>query len=274
MNQQIDISRITPEAVKQEVLKLSLTSPITVIPTFAALPATAFYVVFEAGFAPLAIAAVLLTIGVGNFMYRFFGQYQEMVSNYFDSLRKENEQLATQKLEDISNFLTAKNFPEAAEQVLKLKSSMASFDRVLGRKFQSGEFAYARYHSVAEQVFLNALANLEKIVAILEAFDSIDVESIKNRLGMLEKQLQTSKGFKDHLEEEKKSLIERSQIKTEDMRKVSALLTQNEKALTELERIASTLASADVNGEKVEANLTEAINTLNRLGADASKIWG
>jgi hypothetical protein len=272
MEQQIDISRVSPDFVKQEILKKTITSPLTILPISGALPACAAFFIFDAGWMALATGAVLIATGVGNFAYEFFGN-QNKVSKYFNALQEENEQLVKKKLDDILAFLTHSTFPDAALQVAKLQESMASFEKVLARKFTKGEFAQARYHSLAEQVYLNALANLEKIVAMLEAIDSIDINSIDRQLHALALRIYSNTDI-NIINEKRIALEERKEIKIEERRKINVLLAQNEKALTELERIASKLAAADVNGERIEANLTEAIANLNRLSADTSKIWG
>ena len=204
-----------------------------------------------------------------------YGRYESFRKAYFKQLREENERIAQEKLKNIIAFLDERNFDQAAQQVDKIQESMKSFERVLNRKFDPYEMAYARYHGVAEQVTNLTLANLEQIVALIEAIDSIDPDYIQARIKEIGKK---TKGDEKNLtasqKEEMATLEERWNIREKSFEDIDALLLSNEKALTELEKIARNIATSNVTGSSVEAQLKSAMQSLNSLGEEAQKNWG
>ena len=151
---------------------------------------------------------------------------------------------------------------------------MRSFENVLERKFEPHEFARARYHTVAEQVMLNALENLEQIVVRLVATDSIDPDYIQDRIDDLEKIAHAEDGLNNDQWAEKETLEERWGLRESHFKGIEVLLIKNEQAMTELEKIASNLAVARVDGKNIEASLSESIESLNSLGKEAQEHWG
>lgn len=270
----IDLSLMTPEAVKSAVLKNTATNPLTIFPIFGSLLFLAFWVIFNASWIFTLLGAISFVGGVGMFMLNYFGRYDVFSALYFAMLRAENEEKARQKLIDIENFLDERNFDQGARQVTKLQCSMESFEKVLDRKFEPHEFARARYHGVAEQVMLNALANLEQVVIRLEATDSIDPDYIQGRIDTLGDIAEANDGLNDTQWAEKESLEQRWALRESHLEGVDALLSKNEIAMTELEKIASNIATSNTDGTDSEVELNKAIDKLNNLGEEAQEHWG
>ena len=134
---------------------------------------------------------------------------------------------------------------------------MKSFERVLNQKFEPHEFAHARYHGVAEQVMTNTLLNLEQVVTLLMSIDSIDPDYIQNRISEIGeaadgKEENMSASQKDEI----KALEERWELRESSFTRIDELLSMNEKALTELGKVANTIATANTTGSSAEAELT------------------
>ena len=266
----IDLSKMTPQAIKQNVLTQTITNPISVYPFFVGLMLLAFWFIFEAGWIFAAVGSVLVILGPISWAINYFGRYDFYSTKYFRKLRQENEKTAREKLKTIQTYLDEHGFDQAAQQVTKIQTKMETFERVLKKKFQEGEMSYARYHSVAEQVFLNSLQTLENLVTQLEAISTIDINYIEQRLG----ELNSKHGLTENQISERASLENRKSLKLEALESFDRMLAQNENAMTELDSIATKIAKSKTDGRDTDAILSESINRLNQLGHEAEKNWG
>lgn len=272
----IDLSRMTPEVVKGEVLKATATNPLTIFPILGGVVLLAGWAIFDAGMLFLGTGIGAAVVGAGMFPVNFWGRFDSFKTAYFRKLREENERIAQEKLNEVEVFLDDRNFDQGARQVTKIQNSMESFEKVLARKFEPHEFAYARYHGVAEQVMVSTLTNLEQVVVMLEAIDSIDPDYIEGRIEEIGR---ICKGNEDNLteslKEEMETLNERWDLREKALEDINKLLSTNERALTELEKIATGIATTNTRGGKnAEAELTSAIESLNSLSEEAQDIWG
>jgi len=269
----IDLSQMTPEAVKSAVFKNTATNPLTIFPILASLPILGVWAIFDAGLLFVALSVLSAAGGGSMFAINYFGRYAVFSNKYFIQLRKDNEAKAKQKLVEVEEFLDEREFEQGARQVTKLQASMTAFEKVLDRKFEPHEFARARYHGVAEQVQLNALGNLEQIVTMLTAVDAIDPEYIQRRIDELGEIANDNDGLNDSQWEEKEALEARWELRENQFKGIDELLSQNEKAMTELGKISTNIASSNVAGNSAEEDLESAIDSLNNLGKDAQKHW-
>ena len=273
--QHIDLSRMTQDAVKSEVLRATMSNPMTILPLAGGVMLLAAWGIFDASIYFMGSGIVGAVLGASMFPINFYGRFDSFRTKYFRELREENEKIAQEKLDDVIDFLDERNFEQGARQVDKIQESMKSFERVLNRKFEPYEFAHARYHGLAEQVMNNTLMNLEQVVTTLEAIDSIDPDYIENRIGEIGeaaggKEENMSTAQKDEIT----TLEERWNIREKGFENIDRLLSMNEKALTELEKIATSIATSNVTGNSAEAELLSAIDSLNSLGEEAQETWG
>lgn len=265
----IDLTKMTPEAIKSNVLNTTITNPMSIYPICGGMLLLAFWFIFDATWIFTLIGAITVCGGIGMFLYNYFGRFHYYQANYFAALRKDNERVAKKKLRVVQQYLGERGWDQGADQVDKLQTKMESFERVLDRKFEPGEMAHARYHGIAEQVYMNALETLEQVVIQLEAIDSIDPNYIEGRIEELEQKTGTPSEI-----EERDSLIERYELRQSGLERAEVLLAQNEKAMTGLDVVASDIATAKTDGKDVEMELASAIKKLNDLGEEAKKYWG
>lgn len=274
MARTIDLTKMTPEAVKSNVLSGLLTSPLTVWPMFGAGAVFAYWFIFEAAWFFMLIGGFSFFFGIAYFLFNFFLRYDVLSNKYFSKLREENEQEARETLQAIQHYLDNYDYGQGAEQVEKLQRKMESFEEVLKSRFEEGEMAFARYHKVAEQVFLNAIDNLQNMVVQLKAVQSIDIDYIRRRWEELERITDENDGLDDSQWQESETLKERYELWEKHDKAVDDLLTLNEKAMTELDKFASRVATAKTDGRDVEADLEHAMENLTKLSDEAEKHWG
>lgn len=271
----IDLSQMTPDAVRSSVRSTTIKSPLTIFPIFGGILLFAYWILFYAGWIFTVFGGLLFVFGIGMFFVNYFGRYDYYSSAYFAYLHLQNEKAAAKKLEYVQEYLDERGFEQGSAQVDKLQDKMTSFERVLNSKFERGEMAYARYHTIAQQVFLSSLENLENAVTNLEAIDSIDPEYIDRRYDeLIILNDQEPVGLTDEQFAEKESLDRRLELRTKHLDIVDNLLSANEQSMTELDNISSKLATARTDGKNIEAELQRAINSLNKLGEETQKNWG
>lgn len=265
----IDLTKMTPEAIKSNVLNATITNPMSIYPMCGGMLLIAFWFIFDATWIFTLIGAIAVCGGVGLFFYNYFGRFYYYQADYFARLRRDNEKIAKKKLRVVQQYLGERGWKQGAAQVDKLQAKMESFERVLDKKFETGEMAHARYHGIAEQVYMNALETLEQVVIELEAIDSIDPDYIEGRIEELEQKKGTASEIL-----ERDSLIERYELRQSGLERAELLLAQNERAMTGLDVVASDIATAKTDGRDVEVELASAIKKLNEIGKEAQKHWG
>ena len=272
----IDLSKMTPDAIKASVFKTTALNPIVVYTFFGGLAIASAWAIlpFVTHMLVLAAGIFFIIFGPCFWAYNYFLQFEQHRFKYFRKLREENEIAAKRKLLLVQEYLDEREWDQAASQIDKLQAKMEAFDRVLKSKFEEGEMAFTRYHSVAEQVFLNALENLENMKTQLESIDTIDPDYIQHRCDELYKIAEQNDGYTDAQMEERETLEQRWNLREEALQDVEKLLSQNEKAMTELDNIASKIARSKTDGRDNEAILRESIDKLNQMGAEAQKNWG
>lgn len=270
----IDLTKMTPDAVKSDVLSTLAASPLTIFPMLGAVGLMAFWFIFNASWVFTVLGGVAFVFGATYFCINFFLRFDVHRNKYFSKLREENERDARRALREIEDFLEEHDFNQGADQVTKLQNKMAGFERVLKKRFEEGEMAYARYHKVAEQVFITAIDNLQNVVVQLEAIDNIDTAYIQRRYEELEAICDEKDGLTDAQMAESATLAERFELVEKHETAVEGLLAMNETAMTELDKFASTVSTAKTEGRDVEQELQRAMDTLGKLSDEARKNWG
>lgn len=269
----IDLSKMTPDAIKSHVLNKTVTSPLTIYPMFGAIAVGAYWFIFNAAWFFTLIGGISFVVGLGYFAMNYFGRYDFHRNAYFVTLRAETEREAKAKLKMISKYLADRDFEQGSAQVVKLQEKMQGFKDVLEAKFEEGEMAYVRYLSVAESAQMKALETLEQVVVELKVIDNIDLDYIDARWDDLEALNDANDGLTDRQMEESESLEERRKLYDGHVQTAEDLLSLNEKAMTEIDKLSSKLATAKTSGDDVEDGLQQALDRLNDLGAETDKHW-
>lgn len=269
----ISLEKMTPEAIQSYVLNQTAMNPLTIYPMFVALGLTAFWFIFNATWFFLLGGGLALVVGFSNFALNYFVRFDVHRSTYFKQLRADTEREAKSKLNKVSAYLSSRDFEQGSAQVEKLQDKMRGFKEVLAAKFDEGEMAFVRYLSVAEQAEMKALENLEQVVIELTAIDNIDTDYILNRQNELDVIKNKKGGWSDRQAEESESLGERILLHKDHTKRAEDLLSLNEKAMTEIDKLGSKLARAKTSGDDVEDGLQQALDRLNDLGEEAEKNW-
>ena len=241
------IEDFSKTAITKAVLKTTLQHPLSLYCSGVGLLGWLALGVLGAS-TPAVLAAIGgTTIGFGSWIVNFFLRGDTLTQNYIENLQQEMEayqQRVTQSLgKDLEKW---KRLPDAEDYVLQgtsqfhdIQEKIVNFRDVLGKKLNPREVTFSRYLGSAEQVYLSVLDNLDKMATILESISTIDVSYIEERLQALKKLKTLTKAD----EEERKTLLERRALRDDKLQEVNVLLTENEQAMTDIEKATVSLVS-------------------------------
>ncbi len=154
---------------------------------------------------------------------------------------------------------------QGIEQCKAIKIKLENIRELLELKLRVGEITFYRFISAAEQVSLSVLDNLKSVVSTLKSASSINTDYIQNRFGDLaEREKQT----KDDINEEN-ALKKRLKIREKQIHKINRLLTLNEEAMTEMEKISAAVADWQTDSHFADTNFEYAITRLQELAEHA-----
>lgn len=213
--------------------------------------------------------------GFGLSMFSFFAQYFVFGKEIADRhVRKVYEQLEKKKedlLESlIREFRTLGNSERPAlrdfaaqggAQYRMVRDRFNAIKDILKRKLDPSELTYERYLGAAEQVYLAVLDNLESVITGLQSVEAIDLEYIEVRLQSLKENPNPS----DSDWEECRTLEERKKILEQQLEKIDALLSRNEVAITEMDKVNTSVADLKVTGGRSLHDLDSAIREMEQL---------
>ncbi len=144
------------------------------------------------------------------------------------------------ELRALSQDLDQLEDPRPAYQLQAIGEKRDNLVATLGRRMDAGELTYARYRSVAQQVYLAVISNLREVSIARRSISAIDTDYIDGRL--LELMAEGDPGSHTEIS----TLEDRRALAVTQEAKVTYLLAQNESAMTLLDRTSTALADAPI----------------------------
>lgn len=265
-------------SLKRLVLSRTLQHPLTLYPTAVGLLGAVGIGLF--GPVTVAVAATVagLGVGLGHLATQIFVRSSSVAAQHFRELHEQLSAKRGQMLADLESRLKKSVAlgagKEHADQALKqFRMVQARFDtmqNLLGAKFEPTELTFSRYFVAGEQAFLSVLDTLDGVVARLQSASTIDPRYHDERLNALKRQ----KALAPADEAELRTLKERMALRESQLDTVNTLLTFNENAITEFDRVNA--AIAEVKGAKAQTSvdLESAMRELETLAQRARKLSG
>jgi hypothetical protein len=157
---------------------------------------------------------------------------------------------------------------QAMKQFNMVQKRFETMQNLLATKFEPTELTYNRYFVAGEQAFLSVLDTLEGIVSRLQSANTIEPHYYKERTNALKRQKPLPPTDRDEL----RTLEERMKLREAQLDAVNTLLTFNEAAITEFDRVNA--AIAEVKGVKAQTSvdLDSAMKELEALAQRAKKL--
>jgi hypothetical protein len=250
---------ISPDTIKKAVVSTTLQRPLTVYPATIGLLAGFYIMLFGGG--PVAFAAMIGggSVTLLSWLYEYFIKGDVHANKFVTMFRKDLEKRRVEALRHLEHELVGIQNEQAVNQVKLFRDKYANFQSILDRKLDTTELTYNRYLSIAEQVFLNGLDNLENAAISLKSISTIDVNRIYREVSDLQED--DSHTSQQRLSELKKRL----ELRETQHNRVNELLLINEKALTQLDQVSAKLANIDTRQSRAHLDMEDAMTELKRL---------
>lgn len=246
---------LSPRSIKTAVAKSAVQKPLVVYPVAVTALGVLFGSIFDFGLLatiPIVGGAI---VSAGSYFWNVVANGSENANAYIQAYRLELEEQLRQTLEGLKKELDEIGHQEAHKQVSLFQKKYSVFKEVLNKKMEVGELTYNRYLSIAEQVFLGGLDNIENAALALRSVSTIDTNRIQTELSKLSND--------DSLK--KNELTSRLRLHDEQIQRAQQLLLENETALTQLDLVTSKIANINTKQQRAEIDLEDAMKELRRL---------
>lgn len=263
---QVDFSA---QAVSRAVFKATAQNPLVLYPlTIGVLGGLA-----AALLSPMTIfiaaAAIGTGLGLGTWLLDSTLRRERHAGAYLQRMRELLAQRVEHSIGHLQEDLGEMGSEQGLGQLEQLREKYQAFQELLERKLDPNELTYGRYLGMMEQVFLAGLDNLSRVVNILQGINAIDEQHIRKRLLELDAMAKR----KPTHDSEYQALSERLALRSAQSDKVDNLLTQNETAMTQIDRTMAAIAEMDTSRPRANMDMESAMQELQRLG-ERSKAYG
>ncbi len=261
-----------PSAIRGAVLDAGLKHPATIYPIALGAGAgvvgflfgiQSLYFAAAAGIAggPLWAAIQILLLGGRNGRQYIKGLngHQEEYERYLIDMIEEN-------LEECRRVKGTKDQARLGiEQLKRIREKFDNVRELLEIKLKGEELTYGRFFGAAKQVSLSVMDNLKNTAGLLKSAGSIRPEYILERLDKLAGSVRQT----DAEAKQEKALEESLELYKTQLSKVDSLLTKNEEAMTELEKISAAIAEWQTDGRFSDTDFEFALTRLQELAERA-----
>lgn len=240
------IGDFSKASVEKAVLAATLQHPLTLYPIAVGVVGVVAVVLLIPSFDWLLVAIGAITLGVSCWIVNFFFRSELYADRYMQSLHDELIRQRQLRLESLHDALEACQTVPGAEslaaqgrgQFVRIREKFDNLTTILDQQLNRRELTYHRYCGSAEQVYLSVLDHLREVVTLLQSIRAIDPSYIRQR----RRALLALASLTPTDEEEIRILDDRDKLYTQQLERVSVLLTQNEAAMTTLDQTATALA--------------------------------
>lgn len=244
-----------PQQIKRAVAKKAAVSPFVLYPAVLGGLGAVTGALFGFGAIALGVIGVGAATAITAFATEFGWRQDEHAKRILQNATRQMEQRRQQVILSIKQELAGLSLPLAAEQVDTFNLKFATFVAVLGDRFDVTELTYARYLTVAEQVYLSGLDNIRNAMIAQKALSAINPDKLQSRIAALS----------EHAPE-RQALVSRLDGYYATQAQINELLVLNEKALTQLDDVTQRLARTSVERGMADSDTESAIAELNRQG--------
>lgn len=172
-----------------------------------------------------------LLLGGGTWAWKRFINGDKFFDQYRDHLRQLIDEDTERRRHELQRSLEAYGNKHACEQLEQFQIKIKVFIEILDMKFpDKNQLTYNRYYTIAQEVFLSGIENLNEVLLIHKTLDAIDIDYIERSLQMLEGREQDPA-----TKRERSSLLQSRQQYQDQQEDIKNLMAQNEEALSKLD---------------------------------------
>ena len=266
----------SPTNMKRVVLSRTLQHPLTLYPTAVGVLGAVGIGLF--GPVAVAVAAAVggLGLGLGHLATQVFVRPDSVAAQHFREL---HEQLSAQREAMISDMekrlkrcAALDGCKSPADQALKqfhmVHKRFQTMQELLAAKFEPKELTYSRYFVAGEQAFLAVLDTLDGIIGRMQSACAIEPKYVEERIDATRRQKTVAPAD----EEEVRALEARMKLRGDQLDTVNTLLTFNENAITEFDRVNAAIAEVKGTRAQTSVDLDSAMRELESLAQRAKKL--
>jgi hypothetical protein len=172
-----------------------------------------------------------LLLGGGTWAWKRFFKGSKFLDQYRDHLRQLLDEDTERRRHELQESLEAYGNKHACEQLEQFQIKNKVFIEIIDMKFpDKSQLTYNRYYTIAQEVFLSGIDNLNEVLLIHKTLDAIDIDYIERSLKRLERQEQDAA-----TKRERSSLLQSKQQYNDQEQDIKNLMAQNEEALSKLD---------------------------------------
>ncbi|MCX6334154.1 MAG: hypothetical protein NT092_07590 [Bacteroidia bacterium] len=172
-----------------------------------------------------------LLLGGGTWAWKRFFKGDRFFDKYRDHLRQLLDEDTERRRNELQQSLEAYGNKHACEQLEQFQTKIRVFMEILDMKFpDKNQLTYNRYYTIAQEVFLSGIDNLNEVLLIHKTLDAIDMDYIERSLQRLDRQEQNAA-----TKREQNSLLQSKQQYQNQQQDIKNLMAQNEEALSKLD---------------------------------------
>ena len=178
---------------------------------------------------PIIGGAILL--GGGAWAWKRFFNGDKFFDQYRDHLRQLLDEDTERRRNELQQSLDAYGNKHACEQLEQFQNKIKVFIEILDIKFpDKNQLTYNRYYTIAQEVFLSGIDNLNEVLILHKTLDAIDIDYIERSLQRIEIREQDAA-----TKRERSSLLQSKQNYQDQQQDIKNLMAQNEEALSKLD---------------------------------------
>ncbi len=251
----------SPAAIRRQVVREAIQKPYVLYPIATAILGGVAALLL--GPSALFLGAVIggSLIGASAWLIDTTLRKETHVARHLSRLRQVLAERVTDSIHNLERDLKAVGSQEGLDQLIRLQAKYTTFEELLRGKLNRNELTYDRYLGMTEQVYLAGLDNLNSIASIKKSISAMDLGHIRRRGRELASLTSPSSAEKKELA----ALKERHQLRKSQEEKVSTLLSQNEEAMTTMDRLMAALAEMNPGLSRATMGMDDAMQELERL---------
>ncbi len=265
-----------PASMKRVVLARTLQHPLTLYPTAVGVLGAVGIGLFGPVTVAVAAAVAGLGVGLGHLVTQVLVRPDSVAAQHYRELHERLSAKRAGMITDLESRLKESASLEGCktptDQALKqfrmVRTRFETMQNLLGGKFEPTELTYSRYFVAGEQAFLAVLDTLDGIAARLQSACAIEPKYYEERLNATRRQ----KSLAPADEEELRTLKDRMSLRDSQLDSVNTLLTFNENAITEFDRVNAAIAEIKGVKSQTSVDLDSAMRELELLAQRAKKL--
>jgi len=263
-------------SLQRAVLSRTLQHPFTLYPSAVGLLGLVGVLLFGPILPAVLAAGAGLSTGLLHFLTQYFLRSDRVAAAHLKEIHDRLDSQQREVLENLEGKLKAaaklaigtEYGLQAADQLGMARTRFELLKTLLAEKFKPTELTFSRYFVAGEQTYLAVLDNLDSIASRLQSVSTIDARHVSARITAIGRQKKIAPADEEEIE----TLKARLALREEQLDRINTLLTFNENAITEFDRVNN--AVAEVRGARAQASvdLETAMAELEALAARAHKL--